>query len=184
MRNLFTRNREGLIIVTGPSRSGKSKWAENLLINNNLVSYIATSETLKDDENWNTRIKIHQNRRPNHWNLIESPTNLSYTISKIDKSYSILIDSLGGFVTKYIDYSDEEWLDVENDLIHTLFYSKHLIVIVIEEVGWGLVSETKIGNLFKDRIGLLSQKLQRISIQSWLVIQGRAIKLNKISEII
>ena len=51
-----------------------------------------------------------------------------------------------------------------------------------EQVGWSLVSEYKIGNIYIERIGELQKKLTRISQDNWLAINGRVIKLDEISQ--
>ncbi|NES71228.1 MAG: bifunctional adenosylcobinamide kinase/adenosylcobinamide-phosphate guanylyltransferase, partial [Okeania sp. SIO2D1] len=57
-----------IILVTGPARSGKSEWAENLAMSSHKqVIYIATSQVDGQDIEWQTRIEQHQNRRPPDW---------------------------------------------------------------------------------------------------------------------
>ncbi len=50
-----------------------------------------------------------------------------------------------------------------------------------EQVGWSLVSEYKIGNVFIERIGELQKKITKISHENWLAINGRALKIDDIS---
>ena len=50
----------------------------------------------------------------------------------------------------------------------------------MEEVGWGLVPPTAIGGLFRDRMGALQQRLNAISRESWLVVNGRALNLHQL----
>ena len=66
-------------------------------------------------------------------------------------------------------------------LIHLLQQRKSLTLIVGEQVGWSLVSEYKIGNIYIERIGYLQKMLTKISRDNWLAINGRAIKLDDIS---
>ncbi|WP_320664469.1 bifunctional adenosylcobinamide kinase/adenosylcobinamide-phosphate guanylyltransferase [Prochlorococcus sp. MIT 1223] len=169
-----------LILVSGPTKAGKSEWSEKLISDQPHITYIATGPVSGDDD-WQNRIQLHRNRRPDNWDLIECPKDLSKSISLVEQSHSILIDSLGGFVSCYLDSSYCLWKDHKLELISTLKASKQLIIIVIEETGWGLVAPTKIGNTFRDRLGELSRELQSISSESWLVVQGRAIDLNQIS---
>tara|TARA_Y100001968_G_scaffold113737_1_gene103137 strand:+ start:5651 stop:6199 length:549 start_codon:yes stop_codon:yes gene_type:complete len=176
----FNLKKNRLTLVSGPSRGGKSSWAEYLISKHNSVTYIATSSNY-NDSTWKERIEIHKKRRPKSWNLIEDPSNLEESIKSINKNNSILIDSLGGFVYKYIDLNCEDWNRKVESFIYCLKEDKRYIIIVIEETGWGIIPHTSIGNIFRDRIGSLSQKLESISNQSWLVIQGRAINLKKIS---
>ena len=50
-------------------------------------------------------------------------------------------------------------------------------VLVAEETGWGVVPATRVGGMFRDRLGQLSERIQQHADQSWLVIQGRALDL-------
>ena len=168
------------ILVTGASRSGKSRWAEYLIRNSSEVCYMATGNYDIKDENWTKRIRIHQERRPKHWDVIETSLDLVAEIQKRNQS-DILIDSLGGFVAAHIDKADSNWIEIYKSLIKALKDHLHKTIIVIEEVGWGVVPETSVGNRFRDRLGELSQKLEFISNQNWLTVQGRAIDLRKIS---
>ena len=169
-----------LIIVSGPSRSGKSKWAENLLSDSENVVYIATSVP-NDDLEWLERINIHKERRPDHWKLIESPDNIQTSIGNLSLQERIIIDSLGAYVARYLHKNNYEWEVIATDFVNFLLNQKRYIIIVVEETGWGVVPVTLEGNLFRDRLGLLSQALSKVSTQKWLVIQGSAINLDKIS---
>tara|TARA_Y100001968_G_C19409540_1_gene745525 strand:+ start:829 stop:1383 length:555 start_codon:yes stop_codon:yes gene_type:complete len=180
MINPLSPIEKGLVLVSGPSKSGKSRLAEYLLKDHKQVTYIATSPHI-DDIHWMERVSVHKKRRPKYWKTIESPSNLSETIKSINNDNSILIDSLGSFVFQYIDKEDDYWNSISSNLIDTIKQSLQLIVIVIEETGWGVVPSSKIGNHFRDRLGTLSQCLEISSKTTWLAIQGRAINLNKIS---
>ena len=49
-----------LILVSGPSRGGKSRWAESLLIDEPRVVYIATAAERPDDLDWQNRLRLHR----------------------------------------------------------------------------------------------------------------------------
>tara|TARA_Y100001968_G_C18990034_1_gene540966 strand:+ start:32 stop:583 length:552 start_codon:yes stop_codon:yes gene_type:complete len=169
-----------LILVSGPSRGGKSLWAENLIKENKQVIYIATNQGEESDL-WAKRVNIHKQRRPKSWQVIEAPNNIIESINNSPIHSTIVIDSLGGYIAKYIQYHDYEWNQYQDKFINYLSQKPRNIVIVIEETGWGIVPSTKIGNLFRDRIGFMAQQLQVLASESWLVIQGRAINLQEIS---
>jgi len=170
-------------LVSGPNRSGKSRWAEYLMRNEINVTYIATFENRYEDLSWQSRIKAHKLRRPDNWNVIESPRDLSYTISEL-KNKNILIDSIGGFVFNNLSLDENEWLQSCNDLIQNIKAHQNIILLVLEETGWDIIPQNKSAILFRDRIGELSQALNRISTQSWLVVNGRAIDLTNVGIII
>ena len=173
-------NTHKLILVSGPTRGGKSKWAENLLNDCADVVYIATSEN-DNSESWLNRITEHRLRRPPHWNLIEGSKDIIESITSLTDNTSILIDSLGGYIAQFINFKQDDWIKIESQFIKCISNKQSLIVIVIEETGWGVVPSTQLGNIFRDRLGSCAQKLEQFSDQSWLVIQGRAVNLNGIS---
>ena len=167
-----------IIFVTGGTKSGKSELAEHLAKEVKKLSYVALSENNIDDKEWQEKINLHQKRRPKAWKLIET-TDLFNTLSNEDGP--LLIDSIGGFVMESIDKENTEWLMRMNSLISLLKKRRSLTFIVGEQVGWGLVSEYKIGNRYIERIGQLQRKITKISKDNWLAINGRAIKIDEIS---
>ena len=54
----IAKNYKGLISITGPTRSGKSKLAEFLISEQDPVTYIATSKPRAHDPDWQKRIDI------------------------------------------------------------------------------------------------------------------------------
>ncbi len=62
----------GLVLVSGPSRSGKSRWAEHLAASSGLaVTYLATGAHRPGDPSWQQRLQLHRQRRPAHWTTLE-----------------------------------------------------------------------------------------------------------------
>ena len=80
-----------------------------------------------------------------------------------------------------IDKEYEEWSTKLHSLINLLINRKSMTFIVGEQVGWSLVSEYKIGNIYIERIGELQKRITKISKDNWLAINGRAIKIDEIS---
>ena len=170
-----------LILVSGPSRGGKSRWAESLLTNDPFVIYVATGMKRDDDSAWVERLRIHRERRPSHWSLLEPGPDLIQSLQTIEPRQSVLVDSLGGFVATHLDMDGPAWTKHSDDLITTLAHLSSKCVVVIEETGWGVVPATQIGGLFRDRLGQIAQQLDQIADLSWLVLQGRAVDLCAIS---
>jgi adenosylcobinamide kinase/adenosylcobinamide-phosphate guanylyltransferase len=167
-----------IIFITGGTKSGKSEFAEHLAKDAKKLSYVALSVNDTNDKEWQKKINIHQKRRPKNWKLIET-TDLLNTLRKEDGP--LLIDSIGGFVMESIDRENKEWLTKMNSLIFLLKKRRSNTIIVGEQVGWSLVSEYKIGNIFIERIGELQKRITQISKDNWLAINGRAIKIDEIS---
>ena len=93
----------------------------------------------------------------------------------------ILIDSIGGFIMESLNKNDKEWEKMIYLLLDHLVIRKEKTLIVGEQVGWSLVSEYEIGNKYIERLGELQKKITKISVENWLTLNGRAIKLDNIS---
>ena len=167
-----------IIFITGGTKSGKSEFAEYIGKKFQKITYIALSDSRPGDSNWQKKINQHRNRRPKDWELIET-NNL---IRALNNTISpLLIDSIGGFILENINKSDEEWDGRVHLLLNLLKERENPTIIVGEQVGWSLVSEYEIGNLYIERLGILQKKITKISQENWLTINGRAIKLDNIS---
>ncbi len=176
------KSKNNLILVSGPSKGGKSKWAESLFNGTNDVTYIATLINDLYDLDLLNKINRHKMRRPSNWLTIESNGDLIPAIKSVEEGKPILIDSIGGFVTKYINEENLLWESISQEFLDIVTIRRSTIVLVLEEVGWGVVPQTKIGCIFRDRLGELNQLLEKKAIESWLVIHGRALNLKLLGE--
>lgn len=173
---------EGLVLVSGPSRGGKSRWAEHLVSFCSEVTYIATSPSLPDDAAWQERLRLHRERRPANWSLQECDGQLSTALQTTPETHGVLIDALGGFTAAYLQHDASEWEAVQTELLTTLQQRSQPVVVVVEETGWGVVPPTAIGGIFRDRQGQLAQRLAMEANRSWLVVQGRALDLHALGQ--
>ena len=178
------KNYKGLISITGPTRSGKSQLAEFLIKNQKSVTYIATSKPRPSDPDWQQRIDLHRKRRPDQWKLIEHPKDICKAIESINGNESILIDSIGGLVEHHIREDDAQWEIFQDRLLNCFTENNLCIVVVSEEVGWGIVPATPVGHLFRERHSTLSSLLSRLSKKRLLAVNGIAIDLDQIGELI
>tara|TARA_Y100001968_G_scaffold333744_1_gene398956 strand:+ start:7689 stop:8210 length:522 start_codon:yes stop_codon:yes gene_type:complete len=164
-----------LFLISGGRKSGKSKFAEKIAIKYKFVTYVALSEPRPKDLEWQSRILLHKSRRPSNWNTIE--TNELINVLKDEKNV-LLIDSIGGFVVNGLSMNTNEWDKYKESLLKALVNYKNNILIVGEQVGWGIVSEYKIGNLFADRLGEILTDITKIADQNWITINGKALRID------
>jgi len=164
-----------ITLITGAIKSGKSEFAEKKALNYDQLTYLALSKPLPNDKQWQDKINLHKSRRPLYWNVFEND-DLFYIFKNV--SGPLLIDSIGGFVVKNINDNNNEWNKNLHQLNKVLTEYKSDIIIVGEQVGWGLVSEYKIGNIFAERMGEVLRDITNISSDNWLTINGKAIKLD------
>ncbi|UBF28409.1 bifunctional adenosylcobinamide kinase/adenosylcobinamide-phosphate guanylyltransferase [Kovacikia minuta CCNUW1] len=168
-----------LTLVTGPSRSGKSEWAETLAVRSGkAVIYVATAQMSQTDPEWQARIERHQQRRPPEWQTLHVPVELVATIQRAPANHCLLIDSLGTWLANLLDQQDTLWEATVQDLLRTLRQSSSRIILVAEEVGWGLVPPYPSGRTFRDRLGDLTRQIGAIAHPVYLVTAGYVLNLS------
>jgi adenosylcobinamide kinase/adenosylcobinamide-phosphate guanylyltransferase len=177
--------KQNLMIVTGPSRSGKSEWAEKLAAESIYpVIYVATSLINSHDHEWQARIAKHKLRRPKSWLTIESCFNLIETIEQANSNQCLLIDSLGTWIANFMERDQEVWTEITESLLMTVQHSPAEIIFVSEETGWGVVPAYASGRLFRDRLGNLTRSLSAIAGEVYLVTAGYAINLKRLGQVV
>ena len=174
-----------LILVTGPSRSGKSEWAEHLAEaiaqHKKLgVVYVATSQEDANDPEWQARLDKHRDRRPNHWQTLAVPTELSLAITPNPLTNCLLIDSLGTWVANLLSQDENQWQLTQQALLENLQNSLSDIILVAEETGWGVVPAYPIGRKFRDRLGNLTRNIGAIADKVYLVTGGYVLDLTQL----
>jgi len=173
-----------VILVTGPSRSGKSEWAEILAMRTGkLVTYIATAQVDKNDPEWLSRIEKHQQRRPSSWKTLLVPVELAATIRGYSESNCcLLVDSLGTWVANILEQEDEVWEKTLQEFLESLTQTGATVVFVAEEVGWSVVPAYPMGRLFRDRLGTLVRQLGMIANPVYLVTGGHILNLSTLGQ--
>ncbi len=167
-----------LTLVSGPSRGGKSRWAEHLVAcSGQEVVYLATGPLLPDDPGWQTRLDRHRRRRPAHWQCREVEGALAEGLHSLVCGQIALVDSLGTWVAAHLDLPASRWGERCGALLAAVGSCRASLVIVCEETGWGVVPPTPEGSRFRDRLGEMQQQLMGPCDAAWLVLQGRAIDL-------
>ncbi|MDE9366434.1 bifunctional adenosylcobinamide kinase/adenosylcobinamide-phosphate guanylyltransferase [Luteipulveratus sp. YIM 133132] len=172
-------------LILGGTRSGKSRHAESLLIDEPAVTYIATGPRAdSDDSDWAARVKHHQDRRPETWTTVES-SDVTHAI--LAARTPTLVDCIGNWVTALIDEA-EAWEDRDKaltlvqerctELVALWINAPYDIVAVTNEVGMSVVPQTSSGRLFGDALGRVNATLSSVSDRVHLVVAGRVVDLS------
>jgi len=179
-------SRGKLIFVTGAARSGKSFFAEKLAAElEGKVTYIATC--VPGDDEMLDRVARHQSRRPVTWQTIEEDLNPSRVIREFDQSGQIfLLDCLTLLVSNLIlqskTLSEEQVLDKISELAEVSYESAADIIIVSNEVGWGIVPGDPLSRLYRDIIGRANQKIAACADEVYITIAGIPIELKALTK--
>ncbi len=170
-----------LILVTGPARSGKSEWAEQLATQTGKsVIYIATAQIDPNDAEWQARIQLHQQRRSPTWQTQHVPIDLASAVQQAPQASCVLIDSLGSWLANCLEQEEEQWQETAHHLLQALTQSASSLIVVAEETGWGVVPAYPIGRTFRDRLGAITRDIGAISHTVYLVTAGYALNLTQL----
>ena len=170
-----------LTLILGGARSGKSSYAQSLAeASGQSVTFIATAQAL--DEEMATRIQKHRAERPNHWETVELPFDISPRMPQI-KSDVVLLDCItllvSNLMMKFVkDDLVEESLfmqTVHNEvdgLIATIREQRQDWIIISNEVGLGLVPAYQMGRVYRDGLGWANQRLAREADKVIFMVAG------------
>jgi adenosylcobinamide kinase/adenosylcobinamide-phosphate guanylyltransferase len=157
-----------VVLVLGGARSGKSRYAESLI--HAPKHYIATAQAFDDE--MKERINIHKARRDDQWTNHEAPFSLVSQLYEIDGwGNHILVDCLTVWLSNLmLEGSD---CDAEvSELVEHLATAKARIVIVSNEVGFGIVPDNQLARRFRDIQGLANQLVAAVSESVVLTVAG------------
>ena len=167
-----------LSLVLGGARSGKSRYAESLVAAlpppwRAPWTYVATAEP--GDAEMAERIASHRVRRGGSWRTIEAPRDLAGSLQAA-KAAPVLVDCLTLWLSNLMLAGTE--IDAEMERLDAaLSAAAAPIVMVANEVGYGIVPDHPLGRRFRDMQGLLNQRIAARADRVVLVVAGLPLAL-------
>lgn len=164
-----------LTLITGPARSGKTRLAiQWALTFPPPRAYIATAENL--DLEMDERIRRHREERGAAFQTIEEPLDLPSGLQNLTRNCSIVIvDCLTLWVSNLLGAMGEEGPGVGERFDVFLSALRRLetpVILIGNEVGWGIVPDNLLSRTFRDMSGQLHQAIGRIADQVILMVAG------------
>ncbi len=158
-----------LTLVLGGARSGKSSYAERLIGGQEAV-YIATAQAL--DAEMTERIAHHRAGRGKAWTTVEAPLELTDALAAhAIAGRPILVDCMTLWLSNLI-LAGRDVPAACADLIEALPTLPGPIILVSNEVGWGIVPDNALARAFRDHAGRLHQAIATIAQRVVLVVAG------------
>lgn len=156
-------------LVIGGARSGKSGFAERQAQESGLrVVYLATAQAL--DAEMAARIAHHRARRPAGWRGVEEPVALADALAREATSDAcVLVDCLTLWLSNVLLAKREPEID---KLLDALTALPGRVILVSNEVGWGIVPENALARRFRDAQGRLNQQVAALADNVTLVAAG------------
>ena len=146
-----------ITLVTGGIASGKSAWAERLVLSSGLSPvYIATAQALDDE--MRAKIARHKARRTGQWRLVEAPLDLAPTLARIRPGEIALVDCLTMWLSNHL-MAGLDTSALAPPLIEALSAQRAPVVMVTNEVGLGGINPDPLARRFADAQGALNQQI-------------------------
>lgn len=177
-------------LILGGARSGKSQLAEQRARQSGLaVTYLATAQA--GDGEMAQRIAHHRARRPTDWGCVEEPLRLAERLSELaHPERCMLVDCLtlwlsnllfAGRAAAQAEAGEAVACPLLHDqteaLLATLPLLPGRVILVSNEVGWGIVPMHPVSRLFADEQGRLNQRVAAVCEQVTLVAAGLPLPL-------
>lgn len=185
-----------IVLVTGGARSGKSVFAETLAARHGeRVAYVATATA--GDAEMADRIARHRARRPAAWSTLEAPLDILARLAALDAEVEVvLVDCLAVWAANRLltlgEPAEDGWWDRVGALERVLTEELGLVVttardasweliVVTNEVGFGVVPPTELGRAYRDLLGRLNQVVAARANDVFLVVAGFAVEITRLA---
>jgi len=176
-------------LILGGARSGKSQYAE-LLLGDAPATFIATGGDRPDDPEWEERVRAHQASRPESWETVET-IDVATVLEAADASDVLVIDCVSLWLAAVLDASGL-WTAAGGDetaragdhvtqhierFVQAWATSAARVVAVSNEVGSGIVPDTRSGRIYRDELGRLNTRLAETAGDVVLLVAGIPVEL-------
>lgn len=146
-----------LTMVTGGARSGKSRFAETLVIGSGAPRlYLATAQAWDDE--MQARIAAHRDQRGPGWRTVEVPDDPGAVLAGVAQDEVVLLDCATLWLTNRMLAGADVGAE-SAALIAALQACPGRVVVVTNELGWSIVPENALARAFRDAQGRLNQAL-------------------------
>lgn len=163
-------------LVIGGQRSGKSRYAEELVAASGLAPvYIATGTA--GDASMRDRIDAHRARRGEGWRTVEEPLDLAGAVSRESgPGFHVLVDCLTLWVANLIAEGRDPGAEVRG-VVEALARVGGPVTIVTGEVGLGVIPDNALARRYADALGETNQAIAAAVDRVILVSAGLPLTL-------
>lgn len=167
---------DGAVLVLGGARSGKSGFAERLVVATGLDRHYVATGRAWDDE-MVERIAHHRTSRGDGWRTHEEPLALVEQLEALDQPANvILVDCLTLWVTNLM-MEERTFADEFARLADHVTRARAKLVFVSNEVGLGIVPENRMAREFRDHAGRLHQSIAAVAAEVYFVAAGLPLRM-------
>jgi adenosylcobinamide kinase/adenosylcobinamide-phosphate guanylyltransferase len=171
-----------LILVTGGSRSGKSRFAQALAQQRpGPHVFVATAEA--GDAEMKTRIESHRKSRPSGWAVVEEPIRVPQAVrGTLGSARTVLLDCVTLWMSNLL-LADETFEEsraeecAEELVAASRAAPGAALIVVTNEVGSGVVPDNLLARRFRDCAGRANEVIARGADEVYLLVSGIPLKI-------
>lgn len=171
-----------LILALGGTRSGKSRFglaATRRLAGDGRAWFLATAWA--GDPEMDDRIARHRLERPDGWPTVEVGADLAAALAETEPLEPVLIDGLTLWLSTVMgddSTGPDPVLDGPlADALEAIAARPGPVVIVSDEVGWGIVPMHAGARVYRDLAGIAHQRIAAMADDVHLLVAGLPIRL-------
>ncbi|WP_438317622.1 bifunctional adenosylcobinamide kinase/adenosylcobinamide-phosphate guanylyltransferase [Candidatus Caldatribacterium sp. SIUC1] len=165
------------VLILGGARSGKSRLALRMVEETGLPA-IFCATGIPVDEEMRSRILRHQKERPPHCITVETPYGFSPLEALELSGKAVLVDCVSFLVSNILleEEDGEKAYGRTVEEFGVLFTRQEkegfFLVLVSNEVGMGVVPDSRLGREFRDLLGRVNQWLAERAHRVYFVVAG------------
>ena len=167
-----------ITFITGPSRSGKSRraveqaqrWGDDTV-------FVATYRADRGDLEMMERVRRHRAERPG-WRTLEAPADVAAALGTLSPAPSgVILDCLTLWASARFADTDEATARAWSAQLAAFKAAPWPMIIVSNELAWGLVPPEPQARRFRDLAGTLAQLTTAAATEVWLMVAGCPLRL-------
>ena len=165
------------ILITGGIKSGKSRFGLKIAreIEKGEKIFIATARPI--DKEMEDKIETHKKVRGSDFQNVEEPIHLGVILKRINQS-TVVIDCLTLWLSNlFFELGESDKSQEINIFIGALNEFKGNLIIITNEVGWGIIPGDEISRRYQTELGSLNQEVAEICDEVYILISGIPLKI-------
>jgi adenosylcobinamide kinase/adenosylcobinamide-phosphate guanylyltransferase len=167
-----------LVLIGGGVRSGKSAFAlaRARSLGDRRV-FVATAQAF--DAEMEARIAAHHRERGGDFLTIEEPVEVPAVLDALRDVDVVVVDCLTLWLSNLLlrDESEQQILQRVDALGEVLARRAFHAIVVTNEVGMGIVPESRLGRIFRDLSGLAHQRLASRADEVHVAMMGVVLRI-------
>ena len=171
-----------IVLITGGARSGKSSFAleEALKFPPERV-FLATAVPFDDE--MKTRIGKHKDERGEDFTTIEESLEIASRLGGLGPDVGVaLVDCLTVWLGNLFHHLNEDEDAIKSEIerfCQVLLQAKHVVVLVTNEVGFGIVPENRLARHYRDMLGFLNRRVAECADKVYCCICGIPVRIKE-----